>query len=175
MANIWEVVLPLCSDAVGVFCSPSLLGHRTLVVGEVLSLCRDAVSVFCSPSLLGHSTRLVGEVVSLCRDAVSVFCSPSWLGFNTEVNKTLIEIEYYEMHTISFQSFFVWALLLIVHTWKLSPLRSNLLWLQCTCSTVPTTYRRPHESALCERGNNLRHSLFHLLNCLITTASELRE
>ena len=28
---------------------------------------------------------------------------------------------------------------------------------------------------LCERVNDLRHSLFHLLNCLITTASELRE
>ena len=27
---------------------------------------------------------------------------------------------------------------------------------------------------LCERVNDLRHSLFHLLNCLITTASELR-
>ena len=28
---------------------------------------------------------------------------------------------------------------------------------------------------LCERVNDLRHSLFHLLNCLITIASELRE
>ena len=28
---------------------------------------------------------------------------------------------------------------------------------------------------LCERINDLRHSLFHLLNCLITTASEFRE
>ena len=28
---------------------------------------------------------------------------------------------------------------------------------------------------LCERVNDLRHSLFHLLNCLITTASELRD
>ena len=27
---------------------------------------------------------------------------------------------------------------------------------------------------LCERVNDLRHSFFHLLNCLITTASELR-
>ena len=31
------------------------------------------------------------------------------------------------------------------------------------------------EDLLCERVNDLRHSLFHLLNCLITTASELRE
>ena len=36
------------------------------------------------------------------------------------------------MHTISFQTFFVWALLLIVHTWNSSPLRSNFLRQQCT-------------------------------------------
>ena len=29
------------------------------------------------------------------------------------------------------------------------------------------------EVLLCERVNDLRHSLFHLFNCLITTASEL--
>ena len=45
----------------------------------------------------------------------------------------------YEVHTISFATYFVWALLLIVHTWNSSPLRSNLLRLQCTCCTVPTT------------------------------------
>ena len=54
----------------------------------------------------------------------------------------------YEMHTISFQTFFVWALLLIVHTWNSCPLRSNLLQLQCTCCTVPTTSGRPHRSPL---------------------------
>ena len=31
------------------------------------------------------------------------------------------------------------------------------------------------EVLLCERVNDLCHSLFHLLNCLITTASELRK
>ena len=31
------------------------------------------------------------------------------------------------------------------------------------------------EVLLCERINDLHHSLFHLLNCLIATASELRE
>ena len=30
------------------------------------------------------------------------------------------------------------------------------------------------EVLLCKRVNDLRHSLFHLINCLITTASELR-
>ena len=33
----------------------------------------------------------------------------------------------------------------------------------------------PMEVLLCECVNVLHHSLFHLLNCLITTASELRE
>ena len=33
----------------------------------------------------------------------------------------------------------------------------------------------PMEVLLCERVSDLRHSLFHLLNCLITTTSELRE
>ena len=45
------------------------------------------------------------------------------------------------------QTFFVWALLLIVHTWNSSPLWSNLLRLQCTC-TVPMTSGRPHGSTL---------------------------
>ena len=31
------------------------------------------------------------------------------------------------------------------------------------------------EVLLCKRINDVRHSLFHFLNCLITTASELRE
>ena len=33
----------------------------------------------------------------------------------------------------------------------------------------------PMEDLFCERVKGLRHSLFHLLNWLITTASELRE
>ena len=54
----------------------------------------------------------------------------------------------YEVHTISFQTFFVWTLLLIVHTWNSSLRRSNLLRLQCTCCTVPTNSGRPHGSPL---------------------------
>ena len=33
----------------------------------------------------------------------------------------------------------------------------------------------PNEVLLCERVNDRRHSLSHLLNSLLTTASELRE
>ena len=36
-------------------------------------------------------------------------------------------------------------------------------------------WKAPMEVLLCEHVNDLRHSLFHLLNCLITTDSELRE
>ena len=53
----------------------------------------------------------------------------------------------YIQGSLSFQTFFVWALLLIVHTWNSSPLPSNLLRMQCTC-TVPTTSGRPHGSSL---------------------------
>ena len=80
-----------------------------------------------------------------------------------------------EVYTMNFQTFFVWALLLIVHTWNSNPLRSNLLLLQCTRCTIQTTSRRPLKVLLCERVNDLRHSLFHLLNSLITATSELRE
>ena len=52
------------------------------------------------------------------------------------------------MHIISFQTFFVLALFLIVHTWNSSLLRSNLLQLQCTCCTIPTTSGRPHGSPI---------------------------
>ena len=54
-----------------------------------------------------------------------------------------IQILYiFKEHTISFQTFFVWALLLIVHTWNSCPLRSNLFRLQRTCCTVLTTGRK---------------------------------
>ena len=45
-----------------------------------------------------------------------------------------------------FPDFFVWELLLMVHTWNSSPLQSNLLRLQCTCCTDPTTSVWPHRS-----------------------------
>ena len=67
------------------------------------------------------------------------------------------------------------GILFIVHAWNSCPLQSNLLRLQCPSCTVPTILEGLMEVLSCERVNNLRHSPFHLLNCLITTASELRE
>ena len=91
------------------------------------------------------------------------------------LNRTTFVLQGHEGPSISFQTFFVWALLLIVHTWNSSPLRSNLLRLQCPCtvSTLVVPFLEgPMEEFLCERVNNLRHSLFHFLNSLITTASK---
>ena len=54
----------------------------------------------------------------------------------------------YEVHSISFQTFLVWTLLLTVHTKNSSPLQSILLRHQCTCCTVPTTSGKPPGSLL---------------------------
>ena len=62
--------------------------------------------------------------------------------------KVFLEAIIYEEHTISFQTFSVWALLLRVHTWNSCPLRSNLPRLQYSCCTIPTTSGRPHGSPL---------------------------
>ena len=47
----------------------------------------------------------------------------------------------------------------------------------CNALVVPLQQllEGPMEVLSCERVNDLCHSLFHLLNCLITTASEFRE
>ena len=71
----------------------------------------------------------------------------SWKIFNISFEERIFLLVY-EDHEISFQTFFVWALLLIDHTQNSSPLRSNLLRLKCTCCTDPTNSGRPHGSPL---------------------------
>ena len=75
---------------------------------------------------------------------------------NIEIkNKKIIRGSLYK-----FPDFFEWALLLIVHTWNSSPLRTNLLRLQCTC-IIPTTSGRPHASPLvwaCQWPSSQPHS-----------------
>ena len=77
-----------------------------------------------------------------------------------------------EVHTISFQTFFVWALLLIETLVPFEVISSG-------CNAFVVLFQQllegPMEVFLCERVNDLRRSFFHLLNCLITTASKLRE
>ena len=69
---------------------------------------------------------------------------------------------------ISFQTFFVWAILLIVHTWNSIPL--EVISSGCN-ALVPfqQLLQGLMEVRLCGRVNDLCHSLFRLLNCLITT------
>ena len=64
--------------------------------------------------------------------------------------------------------------LLIVHTLNSSPFRSNILRLQTLVGMFQQILEGTMEVLLCERINDLRHSLFNLLNCLITTACELK-
>ena len=68
--------------------------------------------------------------------------------FNAKSCLYIYIIYIYEVHTISFQIFFVGALLLILYSWNSSPLRSNILLLQCTCCAVPTPSGRLHGSPL---------------------------
>ena len=101
-------VLPLCRNVVGVFCSPSRLGHRTHFGGVLPSAVMQSVyfealvdwatghlseesypsaamqSVY-SAALTDWATghTLGGGVLSLCRNAVGVFWSPSRLGHRT--------------------------------------------------------------------------------------------
>ena len=90
--------------------------------------------------ILTEGFRLVCQ--SLSRSKTLIFARKKISLFTHTHTHTHIYI--YAVHTIRFQTFFVWALVLIVHIWNSSPLWSNLLRLQCTCCTVPTTSGRPH-------------------------------
>ena len=85
---------------------------------------------------------------SICLSSSLVHYRNSYFKLYVKFLALRISLTIYEVPSISFQTFFVWALLLIVHTWNSSPLPNNLLRLQCTCCTVPTTSRRPHGSRL---------------------------
>ena len=85
-----------------------------------------------------------------------------------------IYIYIYEVHTISFQTFsygnFYW---LYTHE-TLVPF--EVISSSCNALVLfQQILEGPMEVLLCELVNDLCHSLFHLLNCLIMTASELRE
>ena len=74
-----------------------------------------------------------------------------------------------------FPDIFVWALLLIVHTWNSCPLEVISSGFNALVVRFQQLLEGPMENLLCESVNDLRLSLFNLLNCLITTVSELRE
>ena len=83
------------------------------------------------------------------------------------MNKNILKIYSYIRGSLGFQTLFVWALLLIVHE-TLVPFEE----ISSGCNTLVVPFQQLLEGpmeVLCER-----HSLLHLLNCLIT-ASELWE
>ena len=53
--------------------------------------------------------------------------------------------------------------------------QKTLVLFEVISSALVVPFQQLLEVLLCERVNDLRHSLFHLLSCLITTVSELRE
>ena len=78
---------------------------------------------------------------------------------------------WYAVHTIIFPDFFRIGTFIDSTHMKLEVISSG-------CNTLFVLFQQllegPIEVLLCERVNDLRHSLFHL-NCPITTASQLRE
>ena len=77
----------------------------------------------------------------------SIHLSPVLIYLSFSLSLSLY-IYIYEGSLDKFPDFFRKGTLLIVHTWNSSPLQSNLLRLQCTCCTVPTTSGRPHGNPL---------------------------
>ena len=78
----------------------------------------------------------------------------------------------FDVLSIIFQTFFVRPLLLIVYTWNSSPF--EVISSDCNALVVPFwQFLEGSMEVLCERVNDPRHSLLHLLNCLITTASKV--
>ena len=80
----------------------------------------------------------------------------------------------YEDHQISFQTFFRMSTFIDSTHMKLVPFEVITSGCDALVPFQPLL-EGPMEMLLCEHVNDLRHSLFHLLNCLITTTSKLRE
>ena len=115
-----------------------------------LLFCLVSISANCYWAISGHWIILVSPCFFNFTSLVLVrlfSTSQPWAVWRKASDHSSVTSISFEVHTISFQTFFVWALLLIVHTWKSSPLRSNILRLQCIC-TIPTTSGRPHGSPL---------------------------
>ena len=80
----------------------------------------------------------------------------------------------YKEYTISFQTFFCLGTFIdCTHMTTLLPF--DVISSGCNALVVPfqQLLKGPLEVLLCYRVNDLRHSLFRLRNCLITTASKV--
>ena len=115
------------------------------------------MDTMCRPSTLYEGRSFLGSLLSRSASPHGVMANV--LDSNLEVS--LFEIQHastftFELITLGkvrgplnkFPDFIRMVLLLIVHIWNSSPLRSNLLRLQCTCCTVPITSGRSHRSPL---------------------------
>ena len=90
----------------------SFFFHGSQIPSRFLSL--GATAPGWRPKRCDMSTRLAAD--------------PNWSWGGKHLSLYIFWTHTYEVHTISFQTFFfVWALLLIVHTWNASSLRKNLL------------------------------------------------
>ena len=118
--------------------------YRCSLVKRKINYNKDKINTLAleTKTLIRKLERIFNHIDKMC---LYYLMKHAWM---KDCCQLYIYIYIYEEHMISFQTFFVWALLSIVHTWNSSPLRSNLLQLQCTCCTVPTTSGRPHGSPL---------------------------
>ena len=115
-------------------------GDLGSIVGQVLPKIKNALL-----NSQHYKLRIKGKV-EWSRERSSALVTP-WCSSNQKwsfpitlyYDRLYIYIYIFAVLSIYFQTFSVWALLLIVHAWNSSPLWSNLLQLQCTCCTVPTT------------------------------------
>ena len=74
-----------------------------------------------------------------------------------------------------FLDFFIWQFYRLYTHETLVPFEVIYSGFNALVALFQQLLEGPMEVLLCERVNDLRHRLFHLLNCLITTPSELRE
>ena len=103
---------------------------------------------WCPPHSIIHcsSGNFFFQISQLKSPYLMISCRCSRAGSHTHTH-THIYI-YIRGSINNFPDIFIWALLLILHTWNSSPLRSNLFRLQCTYCTVPATSGRPHGGPL---------------------------
>ena len=148
----------------------SYTGHSLVGISHV----QRAVSVFYNSGCLDYGKYLILKLQQLCNicNQLGIYIEYLYTVIVTRKVKHLhkkiiytythththiyiyvcvcvcIYIYIYEDHKLSFQTFLVWALLLMVHIWNSSPLWSNLFRLKWTCCTVTTTSGTPHGSLL---------------------------
>ena len=149
-SSIWPIGRTLSSATIS-----SQIGPRSHDNEEVLWIPQSSGITGASPSdcLMSYPGHLLGGWIldsntwnhlTECKQGSSNNSFKNKVTCKLFVYKSYIRVSLNEFTDF----FFVWALLLIVHTWNSSPLPNNLLRLKCTCCTVPTTSGRPQGGPL---------------------------